>query len=185
MGPGACFKMLAQGQEGAAVGESLGEGRRLAAAAAGAARGLGTSSRNRERQAGARNYRPCIETGVLWEHGSTYLEGGGAGNRGRPSPCACVATSASFTCSEPEYEESADSKARVKSSDVLSAKEYKTIEELCLRVCWPTKCFASFVQWAKQTRKDNKRKMGNCLLVPTAATETPFFCRCTLRTSAG
>lgn len=44
MGPGACFKTLEQGQEGAVVGESLDEGRRLAAAA-GTARGLGMSSR--------------------------------------------------------------------------------------------------------------------------------------------
>lgn len=35
---------------------------------------------------GACNYSLSVEAGVLWERGSTYLEGSGAGNRGRPSP---------------------------------------------------------------------------------------------------
>lgn len=64
MGPGAWFKTLEQGQEGAVVGESLDEDRRVAAAA-GTARGLGMNSRKWREVGRACNYSASAETGAL------------------------------------------------------------------------------------------------------------------------
>ena len=121
MGPGASFKTLEQGQEGAAAGKSLCEGRRLAAAA-GTARGQGMSSRKlKEVGGGTQLLSQCRHWGSLrmWEHVSG---GWWCGERRQVFSCVYVATSASCTCGKPKHKESANDKAAVRSSNVLSAK---------------------------------------------------------------